>query len=160
MARELFDLSTIDLTQSVVPEEELRTLVPHRHEFQLIDGICHLDLEEGVVVGFKKWAAEPWWGRGHIPGRPLMPGVLLAEAAAQCATVLMKKHEAGWGEGRFIGLAGLDNVRFRGQITPPATVYFASRAGSRSGNRLAKYPAQALCDGKVCMDMTLLGALL
>ncbi|MBK8975410.1 MAG: beta-hydroxyacyl-ACP dehydratase [Planctomycetes bacterium] len=160
MPRPLVDLGALDLERDVVPEDELRSLLPHRHEFQLIDGICHLDVEEGVVVGYKRWDENAWWGRGHIPGRPLMPGVLLAESAAQVATVLMKKHEGAWALERFIGLAGLDSVRFRGQITPPATIYLVSRAGPRSGNRLARYPAQALCDGQICMDMTLLGALL
>ncbi len=134
-------------------------MLPHDHEFRLIDGICHLDLEEGIVVGFKTWDQNPWWARGHIPGRPLMPGVLMAEGAAQVATILMKKKE-GWGMDRFIGLAGLDRVRYRGQVVPPATVFFVSRTGEGSGNRIARYPAQAYCDGKMVMDMTLLGVLL
>lgn len=159
MARELVDLSTLDLERDVLPEDELRTMLPHRFEFQLIDGICHLDLEAGVVVGYKDWEDDPWWGRGHVPGRPLMPGVLLAEGAAQVATILMKKSE-GWGAERFIGLGGLDKVRYRGQVTPPARVYFVSKVGTRSGNRIAKYPAQAFCEGKMVMDMELLGVLL
>ena len=159
MARELVDLSTIDLEHVAVPEDELRNMVPHAHEFRLIDGVCHLDCENGVVVGYKDWDDEPWWARGHIPGRPIMPGVLLVEGAAQVATVLMKKME-GWGNDRFIGLAGLDRARFRGQVAPGSRIYFASVKGQRSGNRMAKYPAQAFCNGKMVMDMDLLGVLL
>lgn len=159
MPRTLVDLPELDLETDVLPEAELREILPHRHEFQLIDGICFLDIEEGLVVGYKHWDENPWWGRGHIPGRPLMPGVLLAEAAAQVATILMKKRE-GWGVDRFIGLAGLDNVRYRGQVTPGKTIHLVSRAGTKSGNRLARYPAEAWCDGKVVMQMELLGALL
>ena len=159
MAQPLVDLATLDLTRDVVPEAELREVLPHRHEFQLIDGICHLDLEAGLVVGYKVWDDSAWWARGHIPGRPLMPGVLLAESAAQAATILMKRTE-GWGSEQFIGLGGLDRVRFRGQVVPPTTVYFVSRPGRRSGNRIAKYPAQAFCGGKLVMDMELIGVLL
>lgn len=159
MPQLLLDLATVPLDTDVLPEAELRSMLPHAYEFQLIDGICHLDLEQGIVVGYKDWGSDPWWARGHIPGRPLMPGVLLAEGAAQVATILMKKRE-GWGQDRFIGLGGLDRVRFRGQITPPARVYFVARAGARSGNRLAKYPAQAFCNGSLAMDMELLGVLL
>lgn len=159
MAQPLVDLSSLDLTRDVLPEEELREMLPHRFEFQLIDGVSHLDTEEGLVVAYKVWDAEPWWGRGHVPGRPLMPGVLLAEGAAQAATILMKTTE-GWGKEQFIGLAGLDKVRYRGQVIPPATVHFVSRRGRRSGNRLARYPAQAFCNGKMVMDMELIGVLL
>jgi len=159
MPRTLIDLGALDLSRELLSEQELRSILPHDYEFRLIDGICHLDLEEGIVVGYKVWDDHPWWARGHIPGRPLMPGVLLAEGAAQVATILMKKKE-NWGLDRFIGLAGLDRVRFRGQVAPPATVYFISKVGMRSGDRLAKYPAQAMVGGKIVMDMELLGALL
>ncbi|MFO1055213.1 MAG: 3-hydroxyacyl-ACP dehydratase FabZ family protein [Planctomycetota bacterium] len=159
MARALVDLATLDLGSDVLPEEELRALLPHRYEFQLIDGVCHLDLEKGVIVAYKNWDQDPWWARGHVPGRPLMPGVLIAEGAAQTASILMKKSGACAPE-RFIGLGGLDNVRFRGQVIPPATVHWVSVIGTTSGSRLAKYPAQAFCGGKLVMEMDLLGVIL
>jgi len=158
MPQLLVDLAELDLSTDVLPDSELRAMLPHDHEFRLIDGICHLDEEAGIVVGYKQWAADAWWARGHIPGRPLMPGVLMCEGAAQVATVLMKRRE-NWGREHFIGLGGLDNVRFRGTVTPPATVYFVSRVGSRS-TRIAKYPAQCFSGGKMIMDMELLGVLL
>lgn len=159
MARNLIDLESLDLSQDVMSDEEIRSMLPHAHEFQLIDGICYLDLEAGIVVGYKDWGEDPWWGRGHIPGRPLMPGVLMVEGSAQVSTILMKKKE-GWGNDKFIGLGGLNDVRFRGQVTPPARVHFVSKVGTRSGNRIAKYPAQCFCKGKMVMQMELLGVLL
>lgn len=159
MPKALIDISAMEFGEDVLTEEDVRKNIPHAHEFQMIDGICHLDLEEGVVVGYKDWDENPWWAKGHIPGRPLMPGVLMAEGAAQVATILMKKFN-DWPTDRFIGLAGLDKVRFRGQVVPPARVYFVSRIGTVSGGRLAKYPAQCYCDGKMIMDMELLGTLL
>ncbi len=159
MAQPLVDLSSLDLTQDVLSEEEIRVMLPHRHEFQLVDGVCHLDTEKGEIVTYKDWDENPWWARGHIPGRPLMPGVLLAEGAAQAASILMEKTE-GWGPERFIGLGGLDSVRYRGQVLPNSRVYFVSARGRRSGNRLAKYPAQAFCDGKMVLEMELIGVLL
>ena len=159
MARALVDLRELDLSRDVMPEAELRELIPHRHEFQLIDAVVHLVLERGLVVGRKTWADKPWWGPGHIPGRPLMPGVLLVEGSAQIATVLMKRLQ-GWGNDRFIGLAGLDEVRFRGQVDPGSTVYFVSAVGTTGSTRMARYPAQAFCNGKMVLDMLLLGVLL
>jgi 3-hydroxyacyl-[acyl-carrier-protein] dehydratase len=159
MARPLVDLSKLDLSRDVVSTQELREILPHREYFTLIDGICHLDLERKIVVGYKDWPADPWWAAGHIPGRPLMPGVLMIEGAAQVSTVLIK-HAMGWGSDRFVGLAGLNDVRFRGQVVPPARVHFVSACGHVSGSRLARYPAQAFCRGQLVLDMELLGVLL
>ena len=85
--------------------------------------------------------------------------VLIVEGAAQVATILMKRIE-GWGLDKLIGLGGLNDVRFRGQVEPPGRIYFVSGVGARSGNRLAKYPAQAFYNGKLVMNMELLGVLL
>jgi 3-hydroxyacyl-[acyl-carrier-protein] dehydratase len=159
MARALVDLSSLDLSRDVVSTEELRTLVPQRDEFQLLDGICHFEPERCVVVAYKDWPADAWWSKGHIPGKPLMPGVLMIEGAAQAATFLIKKM-MGWSRERLIGLAGLNEVRFRGQVVPPARVYFVSAEGKVSGTRLARFPAQAWSNGELIMDMELLGVLL
>ncbi|MCA8955160.1 MAG: beta-hydroxyacyl-ACP dehydratase [Planctomycetes bacterium] len=159
MSREIVDLASLDLSSDVMTDAEIRAMVPHAHEFRLIDGVCHLDLQRGILVAYKDWDEDPWWARGHIPGRPIMPGVLMVEGCAQASTILMKKHE-GWDANRFIGLGGLDRVRFRGQVTPPCRVHFVSEVGTQSGNRLAKYPAQCFLDGKMVMQMELLGVLL
>lgn len=159
MARPLVDLSTLDLSRDVVSQEELRALIPQRDYFQLIDGICHFDPEQSIVVCYKDWPADAWWGKGHIPGKPLMPGVLMIEGAAQAAGFLIKKV-MGWEQDRFVGLGGLNDVRFRGQVIPPARVYFVSAQGQVSGSRLARFPAQAFCNGQMVMDMELLGVLL
>ena len=53
MARELVDLSKFDLTQDVMEDEEIRAMVPHDHEFRMLDGICHLDVEAGLIIGYK-----------------------------------------------------------------------------------------------------------
>jgi len=159
MACALVDLSSLDLSRDVVSTAELRDLVPQREQFQLIDGICHFDPERPLVVAYKDWPADAWWSTGHIPGRPLMPGVLMIEGAAQAATYLIKKL-MGWQRERLIGLGGLNEVRFRGQVVPPARVYFVSGHGTVSGTRLARFPAQAWCNGRVIMEMELLGVLL
>jgi 3-hydroxyacyl-[acyl-carrier-protein] dehydratase len=159
MARAILDLSTLDLSSEVMEIEEIRAMVPQSHEFQMLDGVVHLDVEAGTIVCYKDWDEEPWWARGHIPGRPLMPGVLMVEGCAQASTILMKKRE-GIEPEDFIGLGGLNNVRFRGQVVPPCRVYFVSVASPRSGRRILKYPAQCFLDGKMIMQMELLGVLL
>jgi 3-hydroxyacyl-[acyl-carrier-protein] dehydratase len=159
MGQPIVDLQSLDLSREVVSQEELRRVVPHRDLFQLLDGICHFDPERKVVVGYKDWGADAWWAKGHIPGMPLMPGVLMIEGAAQAASFLIKKTTE-WEIARFVGLAGLNEVRFRGTIAPPARVYFVSGNGSISGRRLAKLQAQAFCNGQMTMEMELLGVML
>lgn len=159
MPRALVDLASLDLTRDVMPEDDVRAMLPHRHEFQMVDGICHLDLEAGTIVGYKDLEDEPWWAKGHIPGRPLMPGVLLIEGAAQLTTILIKLHER-FEQDVFIGLGGLENARFRGQVTPPARIHFASRVGRCSGRRIARYPAEAYDGDRLVMNLDLLGVIL
>jgi 3-hydroxyacyl-[acyl-carrier-protein] dehydratase len=159
MARPIVDLAALDLSKDVVPVEEIRSLVPHRSYFQLIDGICHFDPEQQLVVAYKDWPADAWWAEGHIPGKPIMPGVLMIEGAAQTATYLLKKIN-GWSPEKFVGLGGLNDVRFRGQVVPPARVHFVAGRGQVSGSRLAKFPSQAFCNNQLVMDMELMGVIL
>ncbi len=81
------------------------------------------------------------------------------KALRSAATFLIKKV-MGWERDRLVGLGGLNEVRFRGQVVPPARIYFVSAPGQVSGTRLARYPAQAFCNGQMVMDMELLGVLL
>lgn len=159
MGQPIVDLATLDLSKDAVSEQYLRDTLPHRAEFQLLDGICFFDRERGIAVGYKDWGADPWWGKGHVPGRPLMPGVLMIEGGAQIATFLVKEL-SGWAKDRMIGLAGLDEVRIRGQVTPPARVYFVSGDVRISGRRLAKMPAQVFCNGEMVMEMQIMGVML
>ncbi len=156
MVQTIVDFEPLDLSRDVISEEELRSVLPHAHEFRMIDGICHLDLEASIAVGYKDWESDPWWARGHIPGHPLMPGVLMIEGGAQIATFLVKKS-MDWAADKFMGLAGVNGVRIRGQVVPPARVYFVAGAGTSSGHRLTKNPAQAIVDGKLVMEMELMG---
>lgn len=159
MAQPIVDLDSLDLSQHVISEEELRRCLPQSDKFQLLDGICHLDIENNVAVGYKDWDEKPWWAKGHIPGRPLMPGVLMIEGGAQIATFLVKQQSA-WAADQMIGLAGIDDVRVRGQIVPPARVYFVSSIQKISGRRLARMNAQVFCDGAMTMEMVVMGAML
>ncbi len=60
---------------------------------ELLSGIVHVDDDADTVIGVKDVTDHEFWVRGHIPGRPLMPGVMMIECAAQlCAYQTMKRH--------------------------------------------------------------------
>ncbi|MFT4842904.1 MAG: 3-hydroxyacyl-[acyl-carrier-protein] dehydratase [Planctomycetota bacterium] len=159
MGKPIVDLATLDLSKDVVSDEVLRRCLPQAGTFQLLDGICHLDVENNLAVGYKDWDEDPWWAKAHIPGRPLMPGVLMIEGGAQIATFLVKQ-QAAWATDQMIGLAGIDDVRVRGQVVPPGRVYFVSSIQKISGRRLARMNAQVFSEGAMKMEMVVMGAML
>jgi 3-hydroxyacyl-[acyl-carrier-protein] dehydratase len=111
----LVDLSKIDLNRVQIPIEEIRQSNPHRFEMEMLSGCIYLDPEKGQIVAFKDVRPDEFWVRGHIPGRPLMPGVLMIEAAAQMSSLYYKRVQ---NDPRFLGFGGVDGVKFRGQVVP------------------------------------------
>ena len=71
--------------------------------------------EDGLIIGYKDVRPDEFWVSGHIPGRPLLPGVLMIEAGAQLASFYTRTY-VGW-KG-FIGFGGVDEVKFRMQVPP------------------------------------------
>ncbi|MCC6417633.1 MAG: beta-hydroxyacyl-ACP dehydratase [Gemmataceae bacterium] len=111
-----YDPARLDLTHVIADQEAIRKVNPQRFEMEQLTAIVHLDAEAQVIVGYKDIAADEFWVRGHMPGYPLLPGVLMCEAAAQlCSYYLLTQNLM---QGDFIGFAGLENVRFRGTVRP------------------------------------------
>lgn len=112
----LFDLSAIDLKGPPVFDREAVCKVnPQRFEMQHLDGILWYDRDKACVLGYKDVTDREFWVRGHIPGRPLMPGVIQIEAAAQLLSFFVKHvyQETG-----FVGFGGIERAKFRAAIEP------------------------------------------
>ena len=111
-----FDLARLDLGRVVADPEEIRKANPQRHEMEQLDAVVHLDTANHLIIGYKDVRPDEFWVRGHMPGYPLMPGVLICEASAQlCSFYCMK---LGVLQGDFIGFGGMENVRFRSPVRP------------------------------------------
>ncbi|MFO0877643.1 MAG: 3-hydroxyacyl-ACP dehydratase FabZ family protein [Gemmataceae bacterium] len=112
----ILDPSTLDFSQILVTREQLREFNPQRFEMEQIDGIIHIDRVNHIVVGFKNVRDDEFWVRGHMPGFPLLPGVLMCEASAQLVAYYFTL--AGLKHSDFVAFGGMENVRFRGAVRP------------------------------------------
>ena len=110
------DPTGIDFSQVVADTEAIRRVNPQRFEMEQLTAIVRIDREEHLIVGYKDVEADAFWVRGHMPGYPLMPGVLMCEAAAQLCSYYT--HQVGLLQGDFIGFGGMEKVRFRGTVRP------------------------------------------
>jgi 3-hydroxyacyl-[acyl-carrier-protein] dehydratase len=103
----------------MLDSRQIQEIIPHRPPFLLIDRI--LEVEVGKrAVGIKNVTINEPFFTGHFPQYPVMPGVLIVEALAQVGTVAILMVEGNKGKIGFF--AGIDNFRFRGQVTPGDTL--------------------------------------
>lgn len=103
--------------QSIVADRaEIQKYNPQRFEMFQLDAVVYEDLEKRICVGYKDLTSDEFWVRGHMPDMPLMPGVIMCEAAAQLSSYFVVKHDL-LGSPR-IGLGGLEEVRFRKAVVP------------------------------------------
>jgi 3-hydroxyacyl-[acyl-carrier-protein] dehydratase len=100
----------------MMEREEILALLPHRDPFLMVDRLVELDPGKRAV-GIKGVRADEDWARGHFPGNPVMPGVLITEALAQVAALIfLAAHRDR--AGTTVYLVGIDKIRFRRVVRP------------------------------------------
>jgi 3-hydroxyacyl-[acyl-carrier-protein] dehydratase len=152
----LFDISSIDLSRVEVNRDGIQQIIPHRGDILQLDGIIYGDKESGRLLGFKDVRNDEFWVTGHIPGRPLLPGVLMIEAGAQLASVWLKRYLQWDG---FVGFGGVDKVRFRQQVTPGQRMYILlQRVWIRHGRFCGD--VQGIVDGNLVFEAQVIGVAL
>jgi beta-hydroxyacyl-ACP dehydratase FabZ len=96
---------------------EIMKLLPHRYPMLLVDRILEIAEDGKRIVGLKNVSANEQFFQGHFPGAPVMPGVLIVEAMAQCAAVLFLR-EIEDREKKLFLFGGVDKARFRKPVVP------------------------------------------
>ena len=129
----------------------IEAILPHREPFLLIDEV--LELEPGErVVALKRVREDEWYLRGHFPGRPIMPGVLIVEAMAQTGAIAVLSEEEN--RGRIALFAGIDDTRFK-RIVEPGDVLQLECTLEQVRGPIGKGKARATVDGQLAARGTL-----
>ena len=99
----------------IMNQEEIKNIIPHREPFLLVDEIEEL-IPGKSGVGYKNVTGQEDFFKGHFPGNPVMPGVLIVEACAQVGAVVALSLEQF--KGKTPLFAGMSNVKFKRMVKP------------------------------------------
>ncbi len=126
-------------------------LLPHRYPFMLVDRVLEYEKDKGIIALKNITFNEPFF-TGHFPANPVMPGVLIIEALAQAAGLLVFciTKEKG-----FFYFAGIDNVRFKRVVKPGDQLYLRVDVEKNKRN-IWKFNAKATVDGEVACTADLM----
>lgn len=103
--------------QKIIPIERIMEMIPHRYPFLMIDRIIDFTLGE-FAIGLKNVTINEPFFTGHFPDKPVMPGVLIIEAMAQTAAVLVVNTLGKEAEGKLVYFMSIDETKFRKPVVP------------------------------------------
>ena len=133
-------------------------MIPHRYPFLMIDRA--IDVIAGVsAVGVKSVSANEPHFQGHFPTRKVMPGVLIIEAMAQSAAVLVVETLGRDAEGKLVYFMSVDNARFRKPVVPGDTLHIHIYKRKQRGN-VWKFDCEAKVDGKLAAEAAITAMIL
>ena len=151
----LYDFSTIDFSRTAFDIEAIRRINPQRNQMEQLTAIVYVDTVNHGLVGYKDITEEEFWVPGHMPGFPLMPGVVMCEAAAQLAGYYARKYNLLGGD--FVGFGGMDEIRFRVPVVPSCRLILMARLLDIRPNRRARFNFQGFVKEQLVFTGTMIG---
>lgn len=151
----IVDLAQLDLNAPLADINEIRKYNPQRHEMEQLSAILYEDRENQCCAAVKELSDKEFWVRGHMPQMPLMPGVMILESAAQLASFFTQKYDLLGAA--MVGFGGLDNVRFRGVVTPGDRLIVMVRLERVRRGRMIIAPFQGVVNGALVAEGVLRG---
>ncbi|MDP7009084.1 MAG: hypothetical protein QGI78_05885 [Phycisphaerales bacterium] len=152
----ILDISTIDLSHIAISEEEVGKMNPQSGDMRQLDHVSYVQEDNQLAVGIKNVKDDEFWVSGHIPGRPIYPGVLMIEAAAQLSSILYHLNADG---DHFMGFTRCDNCSFRGQVLPNNTLAIVSIIRKFQRRRFV-CDAQGYVDGQFMFEAKITGMMM
>ena len=151
------DATQVDALNQELRSEQILNLLPHRYPFALVDRVVEQAPGKRAVAVKNITINEPQF-QGHFPGRPLMPGVLIVEAMAQVAGLIVMQMP-DLPKGLFV-FAGIDGVRFRRPVVPGDQLRISCELVSIRRQRFTKVRGKATVDGELVCEGELMFSLL
>ncbi len=141
-----------ETSQSPVDINRIMAMIPHRYPILLVDRVLELVPGERAV-GLKNVTINEPHFMGHFPSYPVMPGVLIVEAMAQTAALVVVESMGKRAEGKVVYFMTIDNARFRRPVTPGDSLHIhVTKIQSRAS--VWKFKGEAKVDGKICAEAT------
>ena len=151
----IVDPSLLDLDHPIAGIEEIRATNPQRFEMEQLTSILYEDFDLRICAGLKVVSEDEFWVRGHMPDQPLMPGVMMLEAAAQLSCYYANKADL-LGKG-LVGFGGVDECRFRGVVRPGSNLILMCKLLKVRKYRLTVTAFQGVVDNEIVVHGTLRG---
>jgi 3-hydroxyacyl-[acyl-carrier-protein] dehydratase len=139
-------------TKSSVDIRRILQMIPHRYPMLMVDKVIDMQLDRSAV-GIKNVTINEPFFQGHFPSEPVMPGVLIVEAMAQTAAVLVVSTYGQESEGKLVYFMSIDDVRFRRPVFPGDRLELhVEKVQSRAS--VWKFSGKAIVEGKVAAEAT------
>ncbi len=149
----LLDFATVASDTVIHDRESIYEMLPHRHEFQLLDGVCFLDEAQKDIVAFCDVTADDWWVKAHFPQRALLPGVLMLEMAAHASALMVRIF--GHSDALIV-FGGVDKCKFRDQVVPGSRLHILAHSIEIRSRRVVA-DTQGVVDGRLVFEARVTG---
>ncbi len=152
------EVESLKTTGAEIDIERIMEMIPHRYPFLMIDRVTDI-IPRKSAIGVKSVSVNEPHFQGHFPRRKVMPGVLIIEAMAQTAAVLVVETLGAEAEGKLVYFISVDNARFRKPVVPGDTLHIHIAVRQNRGS-VWKFDCEAKVDGVLTSEATIAAMIL